>query len=62
MLDLRSGYVQRSVHAFPKRGSHGPWTLDMKYATDRARLLEAPVEDPALRFTTRTRRALKLAA
>jgi monooxygenase len=62
MLDLRSGYVQRSVHAFPKRGSHGPWTLDMKYATDRARLLEAPVEDPALRFATRTRSALRLAA
>jgi hypothetical protein len=34
----------------------------MKYATDRARLLEAPVEDPALRFATRTRSALRLAA
>jgi hypothetical protein len=33
-----------------------------EYATDRARLLEAPVEDPALRFATRARSALKLAA
>ena len=50
MLDLRSGYIQRSVDRFPKQGSHGPWTLDMRYATDRARLLEAPTEEPALRF------------
>jgi len=60
MVELRSGYVQRSIHLFPQQGSHGPWTID--YTADRRRLLEAPVEDPALRFGTRTRSALKLAA
>jgi hypothetical protein len=34
----------------PKQGSHGPWTVEMSYANDRERLLEGPVEDPALRF------------
>jgi monooxygenase len=50
MLDLDSGYVQRAVHLFPKRGSHGPWTVDQNYGLDKAMLREGPVEDPALRF------------
>jgi monooxygenase len=48
MVELRSGYVQRSIHQFPKQGSRGPWTID--YTADRLRLLEAPIDDPALRF------------
>jgi monooxygenase len=51
MLDFQAGYVQRAVHAFPRQGSHGPWTVAMSYAADRARLHSGPVEDPALRFS-----------
>ena len=54
LLDFNAGYVQRAVDVFPKQGSHGPWTLEMSYAADRARLRHGPVEDPALRFATRT--------
>ena len=61
MIDLRSGYVQRSVHRFPKQGSRGPWTVGY-YKDDRRRLLQAPIEDPALRFATKAEPALKLAS
>jgi monooxygenase len=52
LLDFSAGYVQRAVDRFPKQGSHGPWTLEMSYAADRARLRHGPVEDAALRFGT----------
>ncbi len=59
LLDFHAGYVRRASHLFPKQGSHGPWTVEMSYAADRARLRRGPVEDPALRFgrrpTARTR-------
>jgi cation diffusion facilitator CzcD-associated flavoprotein CzcO len=50
MLDFQAGYVQRAVDKFPQQGSHGPWTVQMDYAADEARLRRGPVEDPALRF------------
>jgi hypothetical protein len=53
LLDFNAGYVQRAVGRFPKQGSSGPWTVEMSYAADRARLLDGPVEDPALRFGAR---------
>ncbi|HEY6396600.1 MAG TPA: NAD(P)/FAD-dependent oxidoreductase, partial [Solirubrobacteraceae bacterium] len=63
-LNLNAGYVKRSVDQFPKQGSHGPWTVEMSYAADRARLRRGPIEDPALHFTTPTasRRSLQIAA
>jgi cation diffusion facilitator CzcD-associated flavoprotein CzcO len=51
MLEFQAGYVQRSMHMFPRQGSHGPWTVAMSYAADHARLRKGPVEDPALRFS-----------
>ena len=51
LFDFESGYVQRGIAAFPRRGDHGPWTVEMDYAPDHARLIEGPVEDPALRFS-----------
>jgi cation diffusion facilitator CzcD-associated flavoprotein CzcO len=64
LLDFDAGYVQRAVDMFPMQGSHGPWTVEMSYAADRARLRNGPVEDPALRFSTRasTRHDLEIAA
>jgi hypothetical protein len=52
LLDFKAGYVQRAVDLFPKQGSRGPWTVEMSYAADQARLRKGPIEDPALRFTT----------
>jgi monooxygenase len=51
LLDFAAGYVQRSAEVFPHQGSHGPWTVEMSYAADRARLRNGPVEDPALQFS-----------
>jgi cation diffusion facilitator CzcD-associated flavoprotein CzcO len=50
MLDFNAGYVQRAVTRFPQQGSHGPWTVEMSFAADRARLRNGPVVDPALHF------------
>ena len=52
LLDFQAGYVQRAAQLFPQQGSHGPWTVEMSYAADRARLRQGPVDDPALRFAT----------
>jgi len=55
-IDLDAGYVQRGIDAFPRRGTHGPWTVEMGFVADRERLRRGGVEDPALRFSTAERR------
>ncbi len=55
LLDFQAGYVQRGVDAFPRRGSHGPWAVEMSYGADYARLRKGSVQDPALRFRTAVR-------
>jgi cation diffusion facilitator CzcD-associated flavoprotein CzcO len=60
-LDFQAGYVKRGVHLMPKQGSHGPWTVEMSYDADRARLRHGPVTDPALRFSTAARGREELA-
>ena len=52
MLDFSAGYVQRAVDLFPQQGTSGPWTVEMDYWSDHARLRKGPVDDPALRFST----------
>ena len=51
LLDFQAGYVKRSVDKFPAQGSSGPWTVEMSYKADRARLRNGPVEDRALLFS-----------
>jgi monooxygenase len=51
MLDFQAGYIQRAVGMFPSQGTAGPWTVEMSYKADRARLQDSPVEDPALQFS-----------
>ena len=34
LLDFSAGYVQRSIHEFPKGGAQAPWRLGMSYAQD----------------------------
>ncbi|MFC7449872.1 flavin-containing monooxygenase [Rhodococcus daqingensis] len=45
IIDFSSGYVQRSIHEFPKQGSRKPWRLYQNYALDIAMLKFGPVED-----------------
>jgi monooxygenase len=50
LLDFAAGYVQRSIHLFPKGGSRAPWRLGMSYAHDVVTLRHRGLEDGALRF------------
>lgn len=51
-FEFDAGYIQRGLPAFPRRGSHGPWTVEMSYGADQRRLREGPVVDGALRFSS----------
>jgi len=50
-IDFSSGYVQRSIHMFPKQGSRSPWRLYQNYALDTLSLGFLPVEDGAMEFS-----------
>jgi monooxygenase len=52
MLDFPAGYILRGVDVFPQQGTSGPWTVEMNFKADHARLRKGPVQDPALRFST----------
>ena len=56
MIDFSSGYVQRSIHLFPKQGAKVPWRLHQNYPRDVRMLRYGAIEDEALQFT-RGRRA-----
>ncbi len=53
LLDLGSGYVQRSMHEWPRQGTRPPWALMMSYAQDVQSLRRGPIEDSVLRFSRR---------
>lgn len=55
MLDFDAGYILRGRDQFPQQGTSGPWTVEMDYWADHARLRKGPVEDAALRFSTASR-------
>jgi hypothetical protein len=50
-LDLTSGYVQRSIHMFPKQGSERPWRLYQNYALDLMALKRGSVDDGVMEFS-----------
>ncbi len=50
-LDFSSGYVQRSIHMFPKQGSRVPWRVHQNYARDMLSLRRAQLDDGELRFS-----------
>jgi hypothetical protein len=50
-VDLRSGYVLRSVDQFPKQGDRAPWRLYQNYIRDVVMLRRGEIEDEALQFT-----------
>lgn len=57
-IDFSSGYVQRSLHKFPKQGSKRPWRLHQNYARDLIALGFGRIEDGVMEF----RRAPELAS
>jgi cation diffusion facilitator CzcD-associated flavoprotein CzcO len=58
LLDFSAGYVLRSLDSFPQQGDSGPWAVAMDYKSDRERLINGPVSDAALRFSTADRAAV----
>ena len=50
LLDLTSGYVQRSVAEFPAQGTAAPWRVRQNYALDRLELQRHRIDDGVLRF------------
>ena len=50
-LDFSSGYVQRSIGAFPKQGTKAPWKLHQNYALDLMNLRYSTVDDGAMVFS-----------
>ncbi len=53
LLDFTSGYVQRSIHEFPRQGSVTPWRVHQNYARDMLALRRAKLEDGSMQFTAR---------
>ena len=49
-IDFTSGYVQRSLHKFPKQGTKRPWRLYQNYALDIMALGWGRVDDGAMEF------------
>jgi cation diffusion facilitator CzcD-associated flavoprotein CzcO len=59
LLDFTSGYVQRSLHEFPKQGSKEPWKLRQNYVLDIRTIRRGPIEDGAMRFSNPAPRGSK---
>jgi len=51
LMDLSSGYVQRSIANFPRQGSRRPWRMYNNYALDILNLRRSPIEDGVLEFS-----------
>ncbi len=50
-VDFSSGYIQRSLHLFPKQGSQTPWRLHQNYARDIMMLRFGRIDDGVLEFS-----------
>jgi cation diffusion facilitator CzcD-associated flavoprotein CzcO len=48
--EFSSGYIQRSIHLFPKRGTRPPWMLRQNYIHDLFTLRHGSIEDGAMVF------------
>ena len=61
-VDFSSGYLQRSMHLFPKQGSKPPWKLYQNYPRDIMMLRFGKVDDGVMEFAGPTAEALALRA
>ncbi len=50
IIDLQSGYVQRSIDELPKQGTRFPWRLHQNYFKDIRMFRRSPLEDEGIRF------------
>jgi monooxygenase len=50
-VDFSSGYIQRSLHLFPKQGSKPPWRLRQNYARDIMTLRFGRIDDGYMEFS-----------
>jgi monooxygenase len=50
-LDLKSGYVLRSVDSLPKQGARTPWKLNQNYPRDVRLLRHGSLEDEGIEFS-----------
>ncbi|MEV4660069.1 NAD(P)/FAD-dependent oxidoreductase [Micromonospora sp. NPDC049301] len=51
LIDLRSGYVLRSLDALPKQGARAPWRLYQNYARDVLLMRHGRLTDQGVRFS-----------
>jgi monooxygenase len=52
IIDLKSGYVRRSIEMLPKQGASQPWRLHQNYLRDVRMLKRGPLDD-AMTFSRR---------
>jgi cation diffusion facilitator CzcD-associated flavoprotein CzcO len=50
-IDLKSGYVLRSIDKLPKQGDAAPWRLHQNYPRDVLLLRRGPLEDEGITFS-----------
>ncbi len=50
LLNLSSGYIQRSIEELPKQASRKPWRLNQNYILDTIALKYSPVTDQEMEF------------
>jgi hypothetical protein len=50
LVDLKSGYLLRSLDAMPKQGARAPWRLYQNYPRDVVLMRRGEIEDGALSF------------
>ncbi len=51
-IDFSSGYIQRSIHRFPKQGSKRPWRLHQNYMLDLVTLGYGALDDGTMEFSS----------
>ncbi|MCB1027006.1 MAG: NAD(P)/FAD-dependent oxidoreductase [Microthrixaceae bacterium] len=50
--DFSSGYIQRMIPFLPKQGDRAPWLNTQRYSEDKKLIVEAPIDDGVMTFTT----------
>jgi cation diffusion facilitator CzcD-associated flavoprotein CzcO len=50
LIDLTSGYVQRSIHTLPKQAARAPWRLHQNYVRDVQLFKRGELDDEGVRF------------
>jgi monooxygenase len=51
LIDLTSGYVQRSIDQLPKQADRAPWQLHQNYVRDVQLFRRGHVDDEGVRFS-----------